>query len=327
MSLLHAATIWGETALAWTVFCLSPLLCTGESGRIIFWLGSYLFLLSLCHICCAIVFLAFLPLFQYVLQWKSWHILTLWWYLLLMSILSDFWLNVSTSLIKFLLPELIRGGVTHSFVGLGWPLALYVCKEVYHTIELVLSYEELGGCSERTSRSYYSCEQSHSYQATGSIRDVFVPGLLEEHPSFAPSGHAKGEFFIFLPCSKLRWLLFLFLGVSFLLALSWFSLALCLFLLSSKDQTMHNLQQFSWSVVPDCRPVSCPILCIFFLYHGVSSHSEKQEKKGWLGPRLSLSTVILICSSYFFFASRNLQCMFKNSCGVFLKILFWIKEN
>lgn len=128
-------------------------------------------------------------------------------------------MNVSTSLIRFLLPELIRGGVTHSSTGLGWSLVLYLRKEVYHAIDLVLSHELLGGCSERRSRSYHSCEQSHSFQATGSVRDAFVTLLLEAYPSFAPSGHAKGEFFIFLFRSKLHWLLVLFLGVS-LLALS-----------------------------------------------------------------------------------------------------------
>lgn len=132
------------------------------------------------------------------------------------------------------------------------------------------------------------------------------------------------SYFFSVPSCTGYWFYF---WVFLLIALYWFSLALCLFLLSSKDQTINNLQQFSWFVVPDCRPVSYAILYIFFLYHGVSSHREKQEKEGWLEPCLSLSTVIFICSSYFFFPSRNLQCRFKNSCGVFLKILFWIKEN
>lgn len=54
------------------------------------------------------------PLFQSVLQWKSWHNLTMWRCLLLMNVLSHLWLNVSTSLIMFLLPELIRAGMTPS---------------------------------------------------------------------------------------------------------------------------------------------------------------------------------------------------------------------
>lgn len=149
MNLLHSAALRGETALACLVLCLQ---CIGESGRVIFWLRRY-FLLSLCHIYFAIAFLAFLPLFQYVLPCKSWHILTMWRCLLLMNILSHFWLNVSTSLIRFLLPQLIRAGVTHSSMGFGWPLALYLCKEVYHAVELALSHEELGECSERRSRS------------------------------------------------------------------------------------------------------------------------------------------------------------------------------
>lgn len=83
----------------------------GEVFFFFFCLGDYLFLLSLCHICCAIASIAFLPLFQHAFQLKSWHNLTIWQHLLLMSILSDFWLNVSTSLIRLLLPELISGGV------------------------------------------------------------------------------------------------------------------------------------------------------------------------------------------------------------------------
>lgn len=119
--------------------------------------------------------------------------------------------------------------MTHSSVGLGWPLALYLCKEVYHAMELALSHGELGGCSERRSRTYYSCEQGCSFQATGSARDAFVPVLLEVYSTFSPSGHTKGEFFIFLLCYTLHWLPVLFLGIP-LLALSWFSLALYLFL-------------------------------------------------------------------------------------------------
>lgn len=64
---------------------------------------------------------------------------------------------------------LIRAGVTHSSMGLGWPLALYLCKEIYHAIEQTLSHEELGECSESRSRSYYSCEESSSYQATSGM--------------------------------------------------------------------------------------------------------------------------------------------------------------
>lgn len=162
MSLLHSAALWGETAFVCLVLCLQ---CMEDSGRVTFWLGRYLFFLSLCHICFAIAFLAFLPLFQYVLQWKCWHILKMWRCLLLMNVLSHFWLSVSTSLITFLLPELIRAGVTHSSMGLGWPLALCLCKKVYHAFEPALSHEELQKCSGRRSRSYCSCEQSHSYQA------------------------------------------------------------------------------------------------------------------------------------------------------------------
>lgn len=108
---------------------------------------------------------------------------------------------------------------------------------------------------------------------SGYIRDVFVPGLLKVCLSFAPLGHAKGKFFIFLLCSMLYWLLVLFLSV--LLALSRFSLALCLFLLSSKDQTVHTLQQFSWCVESDCRLVSCLIPLLW----GIKSQGETEEKR------------------------------------------------
>lgn len=157
MSLLHSATYY----MMWNSFSVNSVLSVPSAGhrgtREGFILAEELFIFiePLSHMLCNC--LAFLPHFQYVLQWKSWHILTVRWCLLLMNILSDFWLNVSTALIRFLLPELIRGGVTHSSVSLCWPLALYVCKEVYHATEQALSHEELGMCSEMRSRSYHSC--------------------------------------------------------------------------------------------------------------------------------------------------------------------------
>lgn len=205
MSLLHSAALWGETVLVCLVLCLQ---CLGESGRVIFWLGSYLFLLSLCHICFAIAFLAFLPLFQHVLQWKCWHILKMWRCLLLMNILSHFWLSVSTSLIMFLLPELIRAGVTHSSMGLGWPLGLYLCKEVYHAIEPALSHEELWKCSGRRSGSYCSCEQSRSYQATSGMNLCLV---YLKHVLVLPLWAMQKEnfsFFFSIPCWTGYWFCF-----------------------------------------------------------------------------------------------------------------------
>lgn len=108
---------------------------------------------------------------------------------------------------------------------------------------------------------------------SGYIRDVFEPVLLKVCPSFAPLGHARGKFFIFRLCSVLYWLLVLFLSV--LLALPRFSLALCLFLLSSKDQTTHKFQQFSWCVEPDFRLVSCLIPLLW----SIQSQGETEEEK------------------------------------------------
>lgn len=57
-----------------------------------------------------------------------------------------------------------------------------------------------------------------------------------------------------------------------------------------------------------------------FLYYGVYSHREKQKKKNWMGPSLSLSTVIFISSSYFFFPPQE-------TSSVGLKQLSCILEN
>lgn len=74
--------------------------------------------------------------------------------------------------------------------------------------------------------------------------------------------------------------------------------------------------------------------CFFVLCSEVSCHRDNQEQQDWLGsgqvcicPFLSLSSVIFISSSYSLLLISSFQCKFKNSCGVFLKVLFWIKQN
>lgn len=199
MSLLHTTALWGGTVPVCLVLCLQ---CVGESGRVIFWLGSYIFLLSLCHICFAIAFLASFPLFQYVLQWKSWHIRTMWRCILVMNILSHFWLNISTSLVTFLLPELIRAAVTPSSMGLGWPLALYLCKEVYHAVGLAKSWgagriqwEEIKILLLLWAELFLS----------GYIRDVFVAGYLKYALNILLLWAMQRENLFSVPCCTGYW--------------------------------------------------------------------------------------------------------------------------
>lgn len=149
---------------------------------------------------------------------------------------------------------------------------------------------------------------------SGYIRDEFVPGLLKTCPSFAPLGHAKGKFFIFLFCSTLNWLLVLFLSV--LLALSRFSLALYFYC-----PAKPKLQQFSWCV--EFRLVLC-LIPSFNMEYKVTGRSRR-KKTGWDQAFTCLQSFLSVPISFSFV--RNFQYRLKNSCGVFLKILYWIREN
>lgn len=166
-------------------------------------------------------------------------------------------------------------------------------------------------------------EQSCCYRATGSLGDVFVPTSLEVDASLAPSGHSAGDFFIFLLCSKLHWLLFYF-RIFLLLALFWLSV-LCVYLYRPAKTRPCTTSSSSSALWYSLWTAPFGGLFPFTVEHPLAGRNRR--KRSWLGPCLSLSTVIFICSSYFYFPSWNPQCGFENSCGLFLKFLIWIKEN
>lgn len=123
------------------------------------------------------------------------------------------------------------------------------------------------------------------------------------------------SYFFSLPSCIGNWFYF---WVFILFALSWFSLALCLFLLSSQDQTTHNLQQFSRSVVPDCGPTSCFILYIFsFTMEYPVTSRNRRKRPGWdrVFPFLqSFLSVLPVC---FFFSPLGTYSVGLKTSGVY----------
>lgn len=155
---------------------------------------------------------------------------------------------------------------------------------------------------------------------SGDIRDVFGPGLLKVCLSFAPLGHAKVKFFrISSLCHVVLATGFVF--ECFTCSIRIFSYSLFIF---TVQQRPDHAQAPAVLLMCGIRFQACVMPHSFTVEYKVTGRNRR-KKTGWDQAFPFLQSFLSV--PVYFSPFRNFQCRFENSCGVFLKIFYWIREN